>query len=140
MSDIIKKYFHDTEDNQNTFNSPATAAQIAELASQLGIELPTDYKDFLAFSNGFEGEVNGAIVILDPVEEIVQNTEDNCGELFPWAVYLGTNGNLEMFVLDTRKKPYQFGLLPSIGTADDFIPLGDTFEQFIGRLYNDTAF
>jgi hypothetical protein len=72
--------------------------------------------------------------------KIYQSTQDRCAAFFPWAVYIGTNGNVEMFVIDKRQKPYQFGLLHYIADNDDFIPLGDTFEKFILRLYNDTAF
>ena len=40
MSDLITKYFHDTDNNENRFNLPATDEQIAILESQLKIELP----------------------------------------------------------------------------------------------------
>ena len=140
MSDLIKKYFHDTVDKANEFNTPATDRQISELENQLALELPTDYKDFLKITNGFAGIINQFVVHFDPVEEIFQSTQDNCTEFFPWAIYIGTNGGGEMFVIDKRQTPYQFGLLPNIADENDFLPLGDTFEKFIQRLYNDTAF
>jgi cell wall assembly regulator SMI1 len=140
MTDLIKKYFHDTADNANEFNPPATDEQIAELESQLQIELPNDYKEFLKVTNGFAGTVNEFVVDFDPVDKIYQSTQDTCAEFFPWAVYIGTNGGGEMFVIDKRQTPYQFGLLPNIADENDFLPLGDTFEKFIQRLYNDTAF
>lgn len=140
MPDFIKKYFHDTDDNKKQFNSPATSEQIVSLENQLKIELPHDYKEFLKFTNGFEGFVNEFFVRFAPVDQIYQSTQDNCAEFFPWAIYIGTNGNVEMFVIDKRQTPYQFGLLPFIADDNDFIPLGDTFEKFIERLYNDTAF
>jgi hypothetical protein len=45
-----------------------------------------------------------------------------------------------MIVIDKRKTPNQFGLLPYIADEEDFIPLGNIFEKFIERLYNGTAF
>lgn len=140
MPDFIAKYFHDTIDNKNKFNPPATDEQIVVLETQMGIDLPKDYKDFLRFTNGFEGLVNEFVIRFDPSENIYQSTQDTCAEFFPWAIYIGTNGNLEMFVIDKRQTPYQFGLLPYIADDNDFIPLGDTFEKFIERLYRDTAF
>ena len=137
---FIKKYLSNTEEYQNKFNPPATEGQIIKLENELGIILPTDYKDFLRFTNGFEGAITNFIVIFDPVDKVYQSTQDTCAEFFPWAVCIGTNGNLEMFVIDKRQNPYQFGLLPNIAEDNDFIPLGDTFEKFIVRLYNDTAF
>ena len=138
--DFIKKYFRESEDNKNKFNSPATTEQIAYLEDQLEIEFPNDYKEFLKFTNGFEGFVNEFFVRFVPADQIYQSTQDTCAEFFPWAIYIGTNGNVEMFVIDKRQTPYQFGLLPYIADDNDFIPLGDTFEKFIERLYNDTAF
>jgi cell wall assembly regulator SMI1 len=140
MNDLIRKYFHNTADNINTFNPPATAEQILELENKLQTELPGDYKQFLKYTNGFAGTVNEFCVEFDPVEDIYQSTQDNCAEFFPWAIYIGTNGGGEMLIIDKREKPFQFGLLPSIGDEQDFLPLGDTFEKFIQRLYNDTAF
>ena len=140
MTDFIKKYFHDTVDNVNVFNSPATDGQILELENQLQIILPDDYKEFLKQTNGFEGLVNEFVVDFESTDKIYQSTQDTCAQFFPWAVYIGTDGGGEMFVIDKRQNPYQFGLLPNIADEKDFLPLGDTFEKFIQRLYNDTAF
>lgn len=140
MLNIISKYFHDTDEYHNEFNSPAQDSDIGELENLLGISLPTDYKEFLKFTNGFDGQVNEFIVSFDSVERVYQSTLDTCISFFPWAIYIGTNGNLEMFVIDKRQTPFQFGLLPYIGEENDFIPLGETFEKFIERLYNNTAF
>jgi hypothetical protein len=142
MIDFLKEYFPDTDidGNKNEFNPPATNEQIANLENQLEIIFPKDYKDFLNFTNGFEGLINQFIVIFDPVEKIYQSTQDTCATFFPWAIYIGTNGNLEMFVIDKRQTPYQFGLLPYIADDNDFIPLGETLEKFVSRLYSGTAF
>lgn len=142
MTDFIKKYFPETDaiGNKNELNSPATNEEIARLENQLEIEFPNDYKEFLKFTNGYAGLLNEFVVRFDPVDQIYQSTQDTCAEFFPWAIYIGTNGNLEMFVIDKRQTPYQFGLLPYIADDNDFIPLGGTFEKFIERLYNGTAF
>ena len=140
MTDFITKYFHDTADTVNEFNTPATDEQISQVENQLQIVLPGDYKEFLKQTNGFAGVANNFVVDFDPVEKIYQSTQDTCAEFFPWGIYIGTNGGGEMFVIDKRQIPYQFGLLPNIADENDFIPLGDTFEKFIQRLYNDTAF
>ena len=142
MTDFIKKYFPDidVDGNMNKFNLPVTNDLIANLENQLAIEFPNDYKEFLKFTNGFEGLVNEFAVRFASVDQIYQSTQDTCADNFPWAIYIGTNGNVEMFVIDKRQTPYQFGLLPYIADDYDFIPLGDTFEKFIERLYNDTAF
>ena len=140
MSDLISKYFHDNGENRNEFKSPATDEQISELENLLQISLPSDYKEFLKITNGFAGLINEYVAEFDSAENVYKNTETTCRMFFPWAVYIGTNGCGEMFVIDKRQTPYQFGLLPNIAYENDFIPLGDTFEKFIQRLYNDTAY
>ncbi|MFT3824003.1 MAG: SMI1/KNR4 family protein [Chitinophagaceae bacterium] len=138
----FKKYFPeiDVDGNKNELNLPATNEEIASLERQLEIELPDGYKSFLKFTNGFEGLINEFVARFDPADQIYQSTKDTCAEFFPWAIYIGTNCNVEMFVIDKRQIPFQFGLLPFIAHEDDFIPLGDSFEKFIERLYNDTVF
>jgi hypothetical protein len=140
MLDFIERYFHSTDEGGMGSNVPASNEQISKLEDQLNLIFPNDYKEFLKFSNGFEGLINGFVVSFCSVEQIFQNTQINCGKSFPWAIYIGTNVNVEMFVIDKRQKLYQFGLLPFIAEANDFIPLGNTFERFIERLYNNTAF
>src|SRR5579863_4326128 len=140
MMHLILKYFRNTRYNNHEFNDPATEEQIDKLEMKLRISLPNDYKDFLRFSNGLEGEVGQFITIFEEVDRIYDTTQITCAEFFPWAIFIGSNGSGEMFVIDTRKMPYQFGLLPYISSENDFLPLGETFEKFIQRLYNDTAF
>ena len=102
--------------------------------------MPLDYKAFLKFTNGFEGEVGNFVVSFVSSENVYKCTRENCSTFFPWAIYIGTNKNIEMFVIDTRHSPNQFGLLPFIGENSDFLPLGNTFEQFIHMLSTGKAF
>ncbi len=140
MTDFIRQYFFNSENADSIFNSPATEKQITEVESALGLTFPHDYKDFLLTTNGFEGEVGDNVTIFEPVENILRATEDSCAEFFPWAILIGSNGNLEMFVIDKRSSPFRFGLLPYIADDNDFIPLGTSFEQFLKRLKDGTAF
>lgn len=140
MDNHFMEYFKNSNNQSNGFNPPATEYQIQIIERQLGIALPVDYRLFFKFTNGFEGFINDFYVILSPIEKIPQETLDNLGDEFPWAFFIGSNGNLEMFVIDTRTNPFQFGLLPFIGSEDDFIPLGNTFEIFISKLYSGTAY
>ena len=137
---LIQTYFKTKAAFTNHFYPAASAAEIADVEELLEISLPEDYRDFLLESNGFEGFLNESYLRLIPVEFLYDNTQDYCSEFFPWAIYLGTNGGGEMAVLDTRKKPYQFGLLPYLGVDEDFIALGDTFESFVKSIYNDEIF
>ena len=140
--EVILKYFNHL--NENDFSDPAPLKQISVVEHQIGIIFPDDYKEFLIFTNGlsqkslYETEFTFSYFI--SVEEITKHTKRNCGEYFPWAIFIGSDGGNEMYVIDKRQNPIQFGLLPFIGTDEDFIPLGNTFEQFISRIFNGTAF
>ncbi len=134
---FIEKYFINEEGEG--FNPPATAQQIAALENELGLVLPQDYKTFLLTMNGYEGVIGESYVVFEPVERIVECTKESSTQFFPWTIYIGGNGGLEMFVMDTRTTPFSFGLLPSIGDENDFIPSG-TFKQFLSRLKDGTAF
>jgi len=139
MNNLINKYFKNKED-RNLFFPPATNTQIKELESKLECALPQDYKDFLLTTNGFDGFIGDFYAVFEPVDKIFECTENNCSEFFPWAIYIGSNMNLEMFVIDKRTNPYTYGLLPFIADDEDFIPLSNDFESFIKRLFDDNMF
>jgi hypothetical protein len=138
--ELVTKYFQSPDDFKNRFYPPADPGEIADAEDVLQITLPNDYKDFLLYSNGFEGFINGFYLRLVPAGFIYNSTMDYCSEFYPWAIYLGTNAGGEMVVLDTRGDSVQFGMLPYLGSDEDLIPLGNHFGQFIARLYNDDVF
>jgi hypothetical protein len=137
---LIKKYFAGVPDFTNRFYSPANGEEIEVAEEMLEISFPADYKNFLLHSDGFEGFIGDNYLRLIPVGYIYENTQDYCSESRPWAIYLGTNAGGEMVVLDKRKEPCEFGMLPYLGDDEDFIALGDTFEKFILRYYTDDIF
>ena len=138
--DLINNYFNTTIDFTNHFYPPAAPGEVEDAEELLEIEFPSDYKNFLQVSDGFEGFINKFFIRLIPAGYIYENTQDYCSEFFPWAIYLGTNAGGEMIVLDKRNEPLQFGMIPYLGTDEDLIILGDTFEAFIVSLYNDEVF
>ncbi len=140
MTEFIKKYFSEQGNAQTILNPPATEVQILELEKTFNLQLPVDYKDFLQTTNGLDGKVGEMITIFEPVEKIEEATYNYCSKFFPWAIFIGSNGNLEMFVIDKRSSPVQFGLLPYISNDNDFIPLGNSFEQFLKNLLEGKAF
>lgn len=139
MKEIIQKYFSDSQSelntDKNTVNPATDLETISEVEKELNIRFPKDYKDFLLITNGYEGSIGQSYVQLIRVEEVVKYTEMYGGEFFSWAIYLGTDGGNEMFVLDKREDQLQFGVMPFIGNDKDFIPLGNTFKEFIKHLY-----
>jgi hypothetical protein len=139
MISEITQYIFTTENTDAVINGPVREDQIKILESELGFQLPNDYKEFLRLTNGFEGYIGDTHAIFEPAEEILNYTQRCCSEFFPWAIYFGSNGSTEMFVMDKRFSPIQFGLQPFIGDDNDFIPSG-SFQQFLKRLSDGSAF
>jgi hypothetical protein len=140
MEEIIKKYFSDPQSEfdyieKNTFNRPTDLQAIAKVEKELNIKFPQDYRDFLLITNGYDGSLGQSYLQLIGLEEVVKYTEMYCGEFFLWAIYLGSDGGNEMFVLDKRESLFQFGIMPFIGNEEDFIPVGNAFEEFLKHLY-----
>lgn len=140
MKDWISRFFRSNSGDVNSFYPPASEQAIRQVEQALGIVFPGEYKAFLLTTNGFEGWIGEFYAQFEPVERIIEETQLCCGEFFPWAIFLGSNRNLEMLILDTRENKFEFGLLPNIGDEKDFISSGPSFEQFIERLYTGMAF
>lgn len=93
------------EPPESLFHDPATPQEIKEVEEQLGIELPADYKEFLAITDGFEATWGGIIPDspLYPVGEIRWFDDD------------------EDYFIDLTFDPFgtgkAFGPLPTIGKA-----------------------
>ena len=142
MNDLINTYLSDKPiandyAASNVFFPPAEISLIEMVEKSLGIKLPQDYVDFLLMTNGFDGMIGESYVVFEPIQKVEEYTASYCGEFFPWAIYIGTDGGNEMYVIDKRGTNYNFGLLPYISNDKDFINLGATFEGFIKHLYDN---
>jgi hypothetical protein len=142
MDSLINKYFSDNsilEDYTvtNMFHPPADLETIKEVETALSIKFPSDYVTFLLTSNGYGGKIGQSYSTFIPAEKIVEYTTSYGGEFFPWIVFIGTDGGNEMYVLDKRNNKLKFGILPYIGDENDFILLGETFEEFVRHLYHN---
>ena len=79
---------------------PASPEQIAQAEKALGTTFPQDYRAFLAFSNGFDGEIAGHYLVLwgtDMLAELASGYD----VLPPTAsqVMIGSNGGPTAFAL-----------------------------------------
>jgi hypothetical protein len=117
--------------------APASENAIANLIGKVGFELPSDYLEFLRFSNGGYGEIPVQPWCFDNLwtaEELLEYNRDYevakyCDRFFG----IGSSGGGEMFAFDMRsKKPWPVVAVPFIGMeADAALPVASDFCSFV---------
>ena len=111
--------------------SPATPSAIEAAEKFFNLKLPTDYKEFLQFTNGLEGETQDSYLVLWSAEELVElNEAYNVKEFVSNIIIFGSDGGEEAFSFDTTNM--SIVKLPFIGMGH--IPnekLSDTFSNFL---------
>jgi len=114
----------------------APAGELAAVEAALGIELPESYKAFMAVSDGCDGSLPHIWVILYPVALVVPQTQsyrDICNA--PDAVFIGTDGGTEAFVIDYSGDEPGFGALRYVGgSLEKLMYTAPTFDAFVERL------
>lgn len=99
----------DVKDNWGRCEGASPEA-IAALKSNCQFELPQEYLDFLAFSNGSDTEisVDPLWCILFAAEEVLEANEDyELSADLPGFFAIGTSGGGEVIVFDTRDGPWR---------------------------------
>ena len=88
----------------NSFDtvSPATASAIETVEKFFNLKLPVDYKEFLQFSNGLEGETADSYLVLWTAEELIElNRAYNVKEFVSNIIIIGSDGAENAFAFDT---------------------------------------
>ena len=117
--------------------SPASEDVIASLSGQIGFELPSDYLEFLRFSNGGCGDISVDPWCFDSLwtaEELVGcNRDYEVAEYCPGFFGIGSSGGGEMFAFDMRKpQPWPVVVVPFIGMEPDVaLPVAPDFRSFV---------
>lgn len=101
-------------------NAPSTLVEIVSLETTLGVSLPLNYKDFLVWSDGGEGEVGDLYLSMWTVEQVVElnalySITKRMGRGF---VGIGTDGGDYCFALDLRRDE-RFVVVPLGALAED---------------------
>ncbi|HVH09230.1 MAG TPA: SMI1/KNR4 family protein [Gemmatimonadales bacterium] len=117
-------------------NSPATQSSIQHLEGESGFRLPEDYIFFLQHSNGGEGFIGNAYVILWPVEQLIEmNRAYHVADYAPGLFLFGSDGGGEAFAFDTRSKAMPIASVPFVGMALEVArPLASSFGAFLKEL------
>ena len=121
---------------------PASENVISSLSNRVGFELPSDYLEFLRFSNGGCGDLPVQPWCFDSLwtaEQLADSNRDcEVAEYCPGFFGIGTSGGGEMFAFDMREpQPWPVVIVPFIGmepeaallVASDFLSFVAMFGQ-----------
>jgi SMI1-KNR4 cell-wall len=112
-------------------NAPAGLDAIEELERYFNWQFPVDYKEFLLFTNGLEGDTVGNYLVLWNVKELVElNEAYYVKEFVSNIIIFGSDGEEDAFGFDTANA--KIVKLPFIGMGH--IPneiVADTFKDFL---------
>lgn len=102
--------------------APASAADIAQLEASLNVNLPADYKAFLLWSNGGDGDFGDLYLAIWSIDEAVRLNDlyairRRLGDRF---IGVGTDGGGLCFAMDLRRDA-AFAVVPLGALADDEI-------------------
>lgn len=101
----------------------ATMQQLDALQKTLGVTLPTDYREFMLWSDGGEGKVGSAYFSLWEVEKIVpRNTSASIWKYMSEKfIGIGTNGGDECYGYDYSKggRDPEFAIVPMGDLGED---------------------
>ena len=118
-------------------NQPANEVAIRTAENDSNSAFPTEYRDFLQFTNGGEGFVGSdGYAALWRVEGICPfNKEYEVSEYAPGLLLFGTNGGGECFGFDYRSPDRVIVQVPAIGMSlNDTLVIAPTFHGFLAFL------
>ena len=118
----------------------ATPEAIARVEQSLGIPLPQDYRDFLGFSDGFNGEVNGHYLVLWGTGELADLARGyDLLPVRPGQLLIGSNGGPTAFGITAQgyiSLPFVF----AGPIADEIRVLAADFDNFLAAIASGEGF
>ena len=112
-------------------NPPKAVAEIRRFQKNSKIHLPDDYLQFLQYSDGGEGFIGNAYVMLWRLEELLDlNQGYKVEEFAPELFLFGSDGGGEAFAFDMRSSTVAIVSVP-------FIPLDSAYAYRLGSSFDD---
>jgi hypothetical protein len=118
-------------------NPPSETTAIRQFETKSGFRLPDDYAQFLQQTNGGEGFVGNAYVILWRAEELLEmNKAYQVTEYAPGLFLFGSDGGGEAFAFDTRSDANPIVTVPFVGMELKLArSVAHSFEAFLEELF-----
>ena len=118
--------------------SPVSPELLVEAGRALNIEWPPEYVALISAHNGAEGDVGDWLLVLTPVEELIERNTDPLMEFFPGLVIVGGDGGGEALAID--RVSHEILLVPWIGGEEDWLVLGATLTEAMQRMEQGRVF
>jgi hypothetical protein len=117
-----------------TMNSPPLPEAMEMFLSRVEFTLPAGYERFIRNSNGAEGFLNNAYLILWPIEDLLNSNESyGVEEYAPGFFIIGSDGGGTSYAVD--KKTGVMFEMPFIGMSQEEATwLAKDFDEFIETL------
>jgi hypothetical protein len=115
----------------------ATKEAITILSKHCPFELPSDYLDFLQFSNGADAglPVDPLWCILFTAEEVLEcNTDYEISEYLPGYFAIGSSGGGEILLFDTQTSPWRVCTVPVLFAEEHIHDVAPNFMEFLKLL------
>lgn len=139
---IVKHYKSGDTVMINTYglelNPPVEENRVRKVEIELGVKFPSDYKEFISFSNGAEGSIGENYLILWSIDEIIElNEAYGVNDFANGLVLFGSDGGDAAFAFDTRTKESHIVTVPFIGMDLEAVKnCSKTFNGFLQYLLN----
>jgi SMI1-KNR4 cell-wall len=116
---------------------PSDTAAIRQFETESGFRLPDDYAGFLQQTNGGEGFVGNAYVILWRVEDLLEMNDAYQVAEYALGLFLfGSDGGGEAFAFDRRSDANPIVAVPFVGMdLKRAHPVAPNFESFLEKLF-----
>jgi hypothetical protein len=120
---------------KSKLNPPVSPNAITHLLSKVNFNIPTDYLDFLAITNGFEGLIGNTYISLWKAEYLIKNNDDYRTEVFaPGHFIIGSNLGGSAYAFDNLNGSIVTFEFISMLINDKAVVLAPTFYDFVTTL------
>ncbi len=119
-------------------NPPVEEKKVRKVESELGVTFPSDYIEFISFSNGAEGSIGENYLILWSIDEIIElNDAYGVNDFAKGLVLFGSDGGDKAYAFDTRTNELNIVTVPFIGMdLEEVNTCSNTFNAFLQFLLN----
>ena len=116
---------------------PATTEAIARFERTTGKQLPGDYAEFVKITDGGDGFIGRAYVILWSIGELISMNEAYEVESYaPGLLIFGSDGGGEAYGFDTRNPQWVTVEMPFVGMGWSLArPIATSFTEFLDHLF-----